>query len=58
MHSLFGQKYLKGTLILGFYSMSLQLIGCNIMNIFSNRIITDVNKNVPDSRKILANRAT
>lgn len=33
-------------------------IGLNVLNIFSNRIITDLNEYVPDDKKILANQAT
>ena len=56
--SLFGAHYWKSTLILGFYALILQWIGANVINIFSNRLITDMNANVPDDKKVLANRAT
>ena len=56
--SLFGHKVWKGTLFFIVYSGSQQWIGCNILNIFSNRIITDLNHLVPEDKKILANQAT
>lgn len=56
--ALFGPQNRRGTLILSVYSLSFQWIGCNIINIFSNRIITDVNRYVPEDKKVLANSAT
>lgn len=50
--------YWKGTLILCLYTQSWQWVGIHITNIFSNRIITDLNKDIPDDRKIQANQAT
>ena len=56
--ALFGPENLRGTIILSIYALSFQWIGCNIINIFSNRIVTDVNRYLPDSKKVLANTAT
>ena len=55
---LFGELYLRGTICAVAWGIIVQLIGINVLNIFSNRIITDLNEYVPDEKKILANQAT
>lgn len=53
-----GGKYLRATIILCLIGSFEQQTGVNMLNIYSNRIITESNKQVHDEKKILANRAT
>ena len=42
--SVFGRKYLKGTLVAMIYTMLCQQTGSNVFMMFSNRILTQINK--------------
>lgn len=56
--SLFGEKYLKGTVVLMFYSFFFQWSGVNVILMLSNRILTIMNEHVELSHKIRGNQAT
>jgi len=53
-----GEKYRNGTIIMTLFGAFAQQSGANMFFMYSNRIITENNKFVPEDKKILANRAT
>lgn len=58
LESLFGPKYLRGTIVTMLISFFFQWTGVNMILMLSNRIITISNEDVPEDNKVKANLGT
>jgi len=56
--ALFGKKHRKGTIVSMIITSLVQQAAINVMFMYSNRIVTNINTKLPDDEKIAANIST